>query len=70
MARQLNVISLSRPDDSYVFLFDNESLPQLIEVLQQFADDDDLEFSLQDAQMIGHQAKESIRIQNEFRRQK
>lgn len=44
-----NVLSLLKGEDRYVFLYDTQSIPQLMQTLGRFAADPELSFSWADA---------------------
>lgn len=53
---KLNVLTLVKPSERYVFLYDDDSCPMLFQTMEEFANDSKLSFSLQDFEHMRQQA--------------
>jgi len=62
MIRDLNVIALVKDGERFVFLYDEQSEPELFRTLGQFAADPELDFTWFDAAVIGQKARELHRV--------
>jgi hypothetical protein len=60
MERGINVIALVKDAERYIFLYDGESAPALMQTLGRFAGDPELSFSWYDAAVLS----QKIRRQN------
>lgn len=58
----VNVIALVKDGERYVFLFDQESAPQLLQTLGKYAADPELNFSWYDAAVLSQRVR---RLQRE-----
>jgi len=53
----VNVLALVKDAQRYVFLYDDESRPELLRTLGRFAADPELSFSREDAALLGQRAR-------------
>lgn len=58
MARELNVLALLKGKDRYIFVYDDGSLEQLLDVFQDQAADPEMSFTWFDAAVLGNKARE------------
>ena len=61
MERGINVIALVKDAERYIFLYDNESTPALMQTLGRFAGDPDLSFSWYDAAVLSQKVRRQNR---------
>ncbi len=64
MQRQVNVLALLKDGERYVFLYDDRSLPQLLQTLGRYAADPELSFSWYDAAVLSQKVR---RLQSDDR---
>ncbi len=57
MAGDMNVLALVKDGERYVFLYDEHSLPQLLQTLGRFAADPELNFSWYDAAVLSQRVR-------------
>jgi hypothetical protein len=57
MDRRVNVLALVKDGERYVFLYDDRSLPQLLQTLGKFAADPELSFSWYDAAVLSQKVR-------------
>lgn len=57
MERGINVVALVKDADRYIFLYDNESAPTLMQTLGRFAGDPELSFSWYDAAVLSQKVR-------------
>lgn len=57
MPGDLNVLALVKDGERYVFLYDDESLPQLLQSLGKHAADPELNFSWYDAAVLSQRVR-------------
>jgi hypothetical protein len=57
MERGINVIALVKDKERYIFLYDQESAPALLQTLGRFAGDPDLSFSWYDAAVLSQKVR-------------
>ena len=57
MQRQVNVLALLKDGERYVFLYDDRSLPQLLQTLGRYAADPELSFSWYDAAVLSQKVR-------------
>ena len=57
MQRGINVIALVKESERYIFLYDDESSPALLQTLGRFAGDPDLSFSWYDAAVLSQKVR-------------
>ena len=57
MQRQVNVLALLKDGERYVFLYDDQSLPQLLQTLGRYAADPELSFSWYDAAVLSQKVR-------------
>ncbi len=58
MANDLNVLALIKGAEHYIFVYDEQSRPQVIEDFRTLAGDPDLDFSWFDAMVMTKRARE------------
>jgi hypothetical protein len=59
MRREMNILAMARGPERYVFLYDDSSHETLLEVLDRFAENPDLNFTTADAALLAQKARES-----------
>lgn len=64
MERNVNVIALVKDGERYVFLYDDQSTPQLLQTLGRYAADPELNFTWYDAAVLSQKVR---RLQQESR---
>ena len=52
MQRELNVLALHKGTEHYLFLYDDNSMPSLIDLFRRYASDTDLSFNWFDAAVM------------------
>jgi hypothetical protein len=57
MQRQVNVLALLKDGERFVFLYDDHSLPQLLQTLGRYAADPELSFSWYDAAVLSQKVR-------------
>ena len=57
MERGINVVALVKDAERYIFLYDNESAPAVMQTLGRFAGDPELSFSWYDAAVLSHKVR-------------
>jgi hypothetical protein len=57
MSRELNVLALHKGTEHYLFLYDDESLPSLIDSFRRYASDTSLSFNWFDAAVMTDKGK-------------
>lgn len=57
MNRGINVVALVKDAERYIFLYDDESAPALMQTLGRFAGDPDLSFSWYDAAVLSQKVR-------------
>ena len=57
MQRQVNVLALLKDGERYVFLYDDRSIPQLLQTLGRYAADPELSFSWYDAAVLSQKVR-------------
>ena len=57
MERGINVVALVKDAERYIFLYDNESAPALMQTLGRFAGDPKLSFSWYDAAVLSQKVR-------------
>lgn len=62
MDRNVNVIALVKDGERYVFLYDDQSVPQLLQTLGRYAADPELNFTWYDAAVLSQKVR---RLQTE-----
>ncbi len=58
MRRELNVLALIKGQERYVFVYDDNARPDLIDVFRQFATDPELSFNWFDAAVLTEKARQ------------
>ena len=61
MERGINVIALVKDAERYIFLYDNESAPALMQTLGRFAGDPELSFTWYDAAVLSQKVRRQNR---------
>jgi hypothetical protein len=57
MERNVNVIALVKDGERYVFLYDEKSIPQLLQTLGKYAADPELNFTWYDAAVLSQKVR-------------
>lgn len=57
MQRGMNVLALVKDAERYIFLYDDESTPELLRTLGKFAADKDLNFTWYDAAVLSQKVR-------------
>lgn len=57
MSRSINVLALVKDGERYVFLYDEQSAPQLLQTLGRYAADPELSFSWYDAAVLSQKVR-------------
>lgn len=57
MERSLNVLALVKDGERFVFLYDNQSAPQILQTLGKFAADPELCFTWYDAAVLSQKVR-------------
>lgn len=57
MERGINVVALVKNEERYVFLYDGDSAPALLQTLGRFAGDPNLSFSWYDAAVLSQRVR-------------
>lgn len=57
MERNVNVIALVKDGERYVFLYDDQSVPQLLQTLGRYAADPELNFTWYDAAVLSQKVR-------------
>lgn len=57
MERNVNVIALVKDGERYVFLYDDQSTPQLLQTLGRYAADPELNFTWYDAAVLSQKVR-------------
>ena len=61
MENSVNVLALVKDDERYVFLYDENSVPQLLQMLGRYAADPELTFSWYDAAVLSQKVRRLAR---------
>ena len=61
MENSVNVLALVKDDERYVFLYDDQSIPQLLQMLGRYAADPELTFSWYDAAVLSQKVRRLTR---------
>jgi hypothetical protein len=67
MVRGINVLALVKDNERFVFLYDDESCPQLLQTLGRYAADPELNFTWYDAAVLSQKVR---RLQQEVREER
>lgn len=65
MPRETNVLAIIKGKERFVFLFDDDSLGDLLAMLNRYADDPRLDFTFHDALMLRNKAISMVRSQQD-----
>lgn len=57
MQRELNVLALHKGSEHYLFLYDDDSLPSLVDLFRRYASDAELSFNWFDAAVMSEKGK-------------
>ena len=57
MERGINVVALVKDSERYIFLYDNESTPVLLQTLGKFASNPELSFTWYDAAVLSQKVR-------------
>ncbi|MBS0260648.1 MAG: hypothetical protein JSS02_01730 [Planctomycetes bacterium] len=57
MERGINVVALVKDGERYIFLYDNESTPALLQTLGKFASNPELSFTWHDAAILSQKVR-------------
>jgi hypothetical protein len=57
MERGINVVALVKDAERYIFLYDNESVPSLLQTLGRFASSPELSFTWYDAAVLSQKVR-------------
>ena len=57
MEKGVNVIALVKDSERYIFLYDDESAPKLLQTLGRFASDPELSFTWYDAAVLSQKVR-------------
>jgi hypothetical protein len=60
MQRELNVLALHKGTEHYLFLYDDESLPALVDAFRRYAGDPGLSFNWFDAAVMTDKGKSQL----------
>lgn len=60
MQRELNVLALHKGVEHYLFLYDDESLPALVDAFRRYASDTSLSFNWFDAAVMTDKGKSQL----------
>jgi hypothetical protein len=57
MKASVNVVAVVKDGERFIFLYDKESMPELLKTLGRFASDPELNFSWYDAAVLSQRAR-------------
>ena len=60
MQRELNVLALHKGSEHYLFLYDDDSLPSLIDLFRRYASDTEISFNWFDAAVMTEKSKTQL----------
>ena len=63
MQRELNVLALHKGTEHYLFLYDDQSLPSLIDLFRRYASDNELSFNWFDAAVMSEKGKSQLDLE-------
>ena len=63
MQRELNVLALHKGTEHYLFLYDDQSLPSLIDLFRRYASDNELSFNWFDAAVMSEKGKTQMNLE-------
>ncbi|HQR42722.1 MAG TPA: hypothetical protein PLX97_08560 [Gemmatales bacterium] len=63
MQRELNVLALHKGTEHYLFLYDDNSLPNLVDVFRSYASDKELSFNWFDAAVMTEKGKAQLQLE-------
>jgi hypothetical protein len=58
MDRAINVVALVKEGEKYIFLYDHESVPNVLQTFGRFAGDPELSFSWYDAAVLSQRVRQ------------
>jgi hypothetical protein len=59
MRREMNILAMAKGPERYIFLYDDSSFDTLLDLLDKFAADPDMNFAKGDALLLGQKARQS-----------
>ena len=62
MQRELNVLALHKGTEHYLFLYDDQSMPSLIDLFRRYASDAELSFNWFDAAVMSEKGKTQMNL--------
>ena len=63
MQRELNVLALHKGAEHYLFLYDDQSMPSLIDLFRRYASDTELSFNWFDAAVMSEKGKTQMNLE-------
>jgi hypothetical protein len=63
MQRELNVLALHKGTEHYLFLYDDQSLPSLVDLFRRYASDNELSFNWFDAAVMSEKGKSQLDLE-------
>lgn len=63
MQRELNVLALHKGTEHYLFLYDDDSLPSLIDLFRRYASDTEISFNWFDAAVMTEKSKTQLQAE-------
>lgn len=60
MQRELNVLALHKGMEHYLFLYEDESVPSLVDLFRRYASDSDISFNWFDAAVLTEKCKSQL----------
>ncbi len=63
MQRELNVLALHKGTEHYLFLYDDQSMPSLIDLFRRYASDTELSFNWFDAAVMSEKGKTQMNLE-------
>jgi hypothetical protein len=63
MQRELNVLALHKGTEHYLFVYDDDSVPSLVDLFRRFASDTEISFNWFDAAVMTEKCKTQLEIE-------
>ena len=63
MQRELNVLALHKGTEHYLFLYDDNSVPSLVDLFRRYASDTEISFNWFDAAVMTEKCKSQIQVE-------
>lgn len=63
MQREMNVLALHKGTEHYLFLYDDDSLPALVDLFRRYASDSELSFNWFDAAVMSDKGKAQMQTE-------